>query len=124
MQYSHKLALLGCNSFSYMLFTDLILSDEEKQLYALQEIDHILRRNDRSLTYYKTMPQVPRDPKFDTNVLILDERGYDHDNLTEKHAKWIKMLTLEQKSIYDDIIGAVNENVGGVFFCLWLWRNR
>jgi len=99
-----------------MLFIDLILSDEEKKLYALQEIDHILRRNGRSLTYYKTMPQVPRDPRFDTNVLILDERGYDRDNLTEKHAKWIKMLTLEQKSIYDDINGAVNENVGGVFF--------
>ena len=26
------------------------------------------------------------------------------------------MLTTEHKSIYDDIIGAVNENVGGVFF--------
>jgi len=66
------------------------------------------------------MPQVPRDPRFDTNVLILDERGYDRDNLTEKHAKWIKMLTLEQKSIYDDINGAVNENVGGVFFVMAL----
>ena len=62
------------------------------------------------------MPQVPRDPRFDTNVLILDEKGYDRDNLTEKHAKWIKMLTPEQKSIYDDIIGAVNENVGVVVF--------
>jgi len=26
------------------------------------------------------------------------------------------MLTPKQKSIYEDIIGAVNENVGGVFF--------
>nr|AAD25596.1 putative helicase [Arabidopsis thaliana] len=98
------------------LFTDLILSDEEKKVYALQEIDHILRRNGTSLTYYKTMPQVPRDPRFDTNVLILDEKGYDRESETKKHADSIKKLTLEQKSVYDNIIGAVNENVGGVFF--------
>ena len=62
------------------------------------------------------MPQVPRDPRFDTNVLILDEKGFNRDSLTKKHAEWIKMLTPEQKSIYDNIIGVVHENIGGVFF--------
>jgi len=38
----------------------------------LYKRDHILRRIGTSLTYYKTMPQVPRDPRFDTNVSILD----------------------------------------------------
>jgi len=92
------------------------LSDEEKKLYALQEIDHILRRNGTSLTYYKTMPQVHKDPRFDTNVLILDEKGYDRESETKKHVESIKKLTSEQKSVYDNIIGAVNENLGGVFF--------
>jgi len=85
------------------LFTDLILSHEEKELYALQEIYHILRRNSTLLTYYKTMPQVPRDPRFDTNVLILDEKGYDCYNLTENMLNGLRCLH-QSRSLFTKIL--------------------
>ncbi|KAG7572539.1 P-loop containing nucleoside triphosphate hydrolase [Arabidopsis suecica] len=62
------------------------------------------------------MPKYDTNTENDTNVLIFDEKGYNTPELVENHATSVKMLTVQQKVIYDEIIGAVFENKGGVFF--------
>ncbi|KAF8118673.1 hypothetical protein N665_0003s0048 [Sinapis alba] len=54
----------------------LVLSDEDKEKYALQEIEKLLRRNGDSLERFTSMPKVPESSINDSNVLILDERSY------------------------------------------------
>lgn len=76
------------------------------------------------------MPKYDTNTENNTNVLIFDEKGYNTPELVENHATWVKMLTVEQKGIYDEIIGAVFENKGGVFFVygfggtskIFLWK--
>ncbi|KAF8100728.1 hypothetical protein N665_0218s0066 [Sinapis alba] len=76
----------------------LLLSDEDKKKYALQEIDILLRRNGTYLARFASMPKLPRASCHDSNVLILDEHNYS------------------PKKIYDEILTAVNEEKGGMFF--------
>ncbi|XP_019087817.1 PREDICTED: ATP-dependent DNA helicase PIF2-like [Camelina sativa] len=61
-------------------------------------------------------PQPSRQDIDNSNWLIVDEMRYNREFLAEKHAKWIKMLTIEQRSIYDEITEAVFNDLGGVFF--------
>ncbi|XP_010462780.1 PREDICTED: uncharacterized protein LOC104743390 [Camelina sativa] len=96
--------------------TKLTLSDEEKQRFGLQDIDNILKSNGTSLKAFPTMPQVPKDFLDDTNVLIVDEKNYNRDEQKEKHDRWIKSMTYEQKQVYSEIMEAVDNDMGGVFF--------
>ncbi|KAF8115129.1 hypothetical protein N665_0030s0163 [Sinapis alba] len=80
----------------------LLLSDEDKKKYALQEIDILLRRNGTYLARFTSMPKLPRASCHDSNVLILDERNYSREGF--------------QKKKYDEILTAVNEEKGGMFF--------
>lgn len=41
---------------------------------------------------------------------------YNRRSLTQEHEQLVMKLTVEQKSIYDKIISAVNEDKGGLFF--------
>ena len=49
------------------------------------------------------------------NQLILDERNYNLESLKKKHDNWLKMLTPEQKKVYDEIMDVVLNDKGGVF---------
>ncbi|XP_010451669.1 PREDICTED: uncharacterized protein LOC104733822 [Camelina sativa] len=60
--------------------------------------------------------QPSREDIDNSNRLIVDEMRYDCVYLEEKHLEWIHMLTTEQRSIYDEITGAVFKDLGGVFF--------
>uniref|UniRef100_A0A1J3E1W6 ATP-dependent DNA helicase n=1 Tax=Noccaea caerulescens TaxID=107243 RepID=A0A1J3E1W6_NOCCA len=62
------------------------------------------------------MPKPTRENVDQSNRFIVDETSYNSKVLTEQHGQWIKMLTNEQKRIYDEIIGAVSEKKGGIFF--------
>ncbi|XP_048621802.1 uncharacterized protein LOC111206909 [Brassica napus] len=94
----------------------LILSDSDKKLYALIEIEKLMRRNGSSLSVYESMPKLPTEFKPIENVLILDELNYDLHELQATHDRDILKMTDEQKKIYDEIIGAVVEDRGGMFF--------
>ncbi|KAK9076629.1 hypothetical protein SSX86_004963 [Deinandra increscens subsp. villosa] len=60
-------------------------------------------------------------PDFDAaesanNVLISEERSYDKDNLIVEFQQHFVKLTDEQRSIFNEIISAVEAGNGGVFF--------
>ncbi|XP_010423670.1 PREDICTED: ATP-dependent DNA helicase PIF1-like [Camelina sativa] len=95
---------------------DLMLSDEDKQRIALQDIDNILRRNGTALTNFGSMPQLPEGIVDNTNVQIIDEQNYDRDDQKRKHDQWLLQMTEEHKHIYTEIVNAVDNDTGGVFF--------
>ncbi|XP_010507054.1 PREDICTED: uncharacterized protein LOC104783615 [Camelina sativa] len=51
-----------------------------------------------------------------SNRYITEEKNYNRDELKEKHDEWIDMMTSEQRAIYDEIMVAVLNDGGGVFF--------
>ncbi|KAG7578528.1 Nucleic acid-binding OB-fold [Arabidopsis thaliana x Arabidopsis arenosa] len=95
---------------------DLILSDEEKKEFCLQDIARLLTKNGTSLTRWRQMPQVSSEDVQKCNHFLLDERKYNRQYLQEKHAEWLSKVTSEKKKIYDEIMDAVNHDKGGVFF--------
>lgn len=114
--------------FNY--YVDLCLSDEEKKQFTLQEIEKILKSNGTSLEAWESMPKPISDFNHHENVLIMDELGYDRDQLKAEHDRDFLKLTAEQRGIYDEVLGAVLEKKGGVFFVYgfggtgktFLWR--
>ena len=111
-------------------FTDLCLSAHEKKQYALLEIENILKSNGFSLDQWENMPKPDPDIGGNDNVLISDELSYDREKLKAEHDRDIVKLTEEQKIIYDEIVDAVINQKGGVFFVYgfggtgktFLWR--
>lgn len=72
--------------------------------------------NGGTLESIKSMPQPTREGIDNSNRLIVEEMRYDRNEEQQKHDQWIKMLTSEQKGIYDDIMNVVLNKKGGVFF--------
>ncbi|XP_076882560.1 uncharacterized protein LOC143531057 [Bidens hawaiensis] len=50
------------------------------------------------------------------NCLILDEQSYDQQIERTKFEKLFRTITSEQKTVFDRITKAVQQNKGGVFF--------
>lgn len=96
-----------------------MLSDNEKKLYALIEIEKLIKRSGSSLSLYESMPQIPENHTPMENVLILDELSYDLEAMQATHDRDILLMTDEQRKIYDEIVAAVVERRGGMFF-LWM----
>ncbi|KAL0733823.1 hypothetical protein Bca4012_010033 [Brassica carinata] len=94
----------------------LVLSDEEKKNYALQEIEILMRRNGDSLERFTKMPKVSVSSTNDSNVLILDDRSYPRENRLETLERDSPKMTDEQKKIFHEIIDVVTEERGGTFF--------
>ncbi|XP_010496603.1 PREDICTED: uncharacterized protein LOC104773656, partial [Camelina sativa] len=95
---------------------DLILSDEDKKKFALQEIEKLLIRNAASLTKWKQMPQVDMEEVEKSNQFLLDELKHNNPDLKAKHDEWLSMATSEQKQIYTEIVDAVYKDRVGAFF--------
>lgn len=93
-----------------------MLRDDEKKKFALMEIDKILRRCGITLATFTSMPQLPLTNRKDSNVLVVDETSYDRDALLETLDRDLPKMTDEQKKIYEEILDAVNEDRGGMFF--------
>ncbi|CAN6868549.1 unnamed protein product [Brassica oleracea] len=108
----------------------LCLSADEKQQFALLEIENILKSNGFSLEQWENMPMPAPDIVGNDNVLILDELSYDREKLKAEHDRDIGKLTEEQMNIYREIVDAVVNEKGGVFFVYgfggtgktFLWR--
>ncbi|CAN6930494.1 unnamed protein product [Brassica oleracea] len=84
--------------------------------FALLEIEKILKRNGFSLDQWEYMPKPAPDIGGNDNVLILDELSYDREKMKAEHDRDIVKLTEEQRKIYDEIVDAVANEKGGVFF--------
>ncbi|KAF8062154.1 hypothetical protein N665_1201s0007 [Sinapis alba] len=95
---------------------DLCLSEEEIKQLTLHEIEKILKRNDTSLEAWDSMPKPISDFDQQENVLIMDELAYDREQLKTDHDQNFLKMTDEQREIYDEVLGAVLEKKGGVFF--------
>ncbi|RID75695.1 hypothetical protein BRARA_B02726, partial [Brassica rapa] len=106
------------------------LKRPEKQQFALVEIEKLMKRNGSSLSLYESMPKIQSHSSRMENVLIFDERNYNLEELRAAHDRDILRMTDEQKKIYDEIIGAVDAERGGMFFVYgfggtgktFLWR--
>jgi len=121
------ISYLLCETFVLLEFTashessfrelaGLKLTDNDKKLYALIEIEKLMKRNGSSLSLYESMPKLPANAKSIENVLILDELSYDMEDLQATHDIDFSKMTDEQRKIYDEIISAVVEDRGGMFF--------
>ncbi|KAF8087130.1 hypothetical protein N665_0598s0014 [Sinapis alba] len=91
----------------------LILSDDDKKEFALQEIEKIMRRNGSSLSLFESMPQIRMSSTNDSNVLIADERNYNREELRAAVDCDTQKMTDERKNIYDEIMDAVKEDKRG-----------
>ncbi|CAN7029135.1 unnamed protein product, partial [Brassica rapa subsp. trilocularis] len=96
---------------------NLTLSENQIKNYALLEIEKLLRLNGVSLSKFEGMPR-PVDTATDTrtNILLMDEQSYNHDEQRKIHQELLPKLTDEQASVYQEILDAVIHEKGGVFF--------
>ncbi|XP_023644880.1 uncharacterized protein LOC17896811 [Capsella rubella] len=94
----------------------LTLTEAEMKNYTLQEIEKIMLFNGGTLKGIENFPQPSREGIDNSNRLIVDEMRYNRDDLEEKHSEWVQKLTTEQRGIYNEITGAVFNDLGGVFF--------
>ncbi|XP_048493453.1 uncharacterized protein LOC125494001 [Beta vulgaris subsp. vulgaris] len=109
----------------------LPLSDEQLQNYALAEIEAKLQSNGRTLRRFSEMPY-PNDLIVleGQNKLIMDELSYDRGKQNEEFQQLFQGLTVEQTGIFQEIMDAVSQGRGGVFFVYgyggtgktYLWR--
>ena len=83
------------------------MPDEDRIQLCLQELQKILKRHGTDLWRYKMLPQLEPGDEPAFNQLILDERNYNCESLKTKHDNWLKMLTAEQKKVYDGIMDVV-----------------
>uniref|UniRef100_A0A0D3A4X1 ATP-dependent DNA helicase n=1 Tax=Brassica oleracea var. oleracea TaxID=109376 RepID=A0A0D3A4X1_BRAOL len=65
---------------------------------------------------WEYMPKPAPDIGGNDNMLILDELSYDREKLKAEHDRDIVKLTEEQRKIYEEIVDAVVNENGGVFF--------
>ncbi|XP_022011537.1 uncharacterized protein LOC110911246 [Helianthus annuus] len=96
---------------------DLCLTDDQVKNLTLYEIEKILIRNNSSLRNFNTMPYPDHELiSTSNNRLITEELDYDRIDLQEEFKNLLVSLTDEQRFIYNDIMNAVEDNKGGVFF--------
>ncbi|WZZ70705.1 hypothetical protein YC2023_082075 [Brassica napus] len=111
-------------------FIFLLIKMLRKKEGALLEIEKILKSNETSLSNWEKMPKPFCDVADNQNVLILDELSYNHEELSEEHDRDIVNMTDEQRNICEEIMDAVIEKKGGLFFVYgfggtgktFLWR--
>ncbi|XP_024007709.1 uncharacterized protein LOC112083869 [Eutrema salsugineum] len=89
------------------------LSEEQVKEFSLVEIELLLRVSGRSLKEFTPMP-FPEDITLESrdNPLIRDERNYNRETLRVRNEQMLATVTSEQRSVYDEILEAVNKNKG------------
>ncbi|KAJ0523564.1 putative DNA helicase [Helianthus annuus] len=95
----------------------LVLNEDQIKNLTLFEIQKFLLRNNSTLKRYSSMPFPNHDCISSANNLLLSEElAYDKEILAEEFRNLFSSLTHEQRVIYEEIITAVDNNKGGVFF--------
>uniref|UniRef100_A0A803N417 ATP-dependent DNA helicase n=1 Tax=Chenopodium quinoa TaxID=63459 RepID=A0A803N417_CHEQI len=93
------------------------LTPEEMQNQGLQEIEHILNKLGRSLTYFPDMPQPSSElARNALNRLIRDELEYDTHDEANRFDTLVRGLNTDQYRVYAAILDAHSRDVGGLFF--------
>lgn len=95
------------------LFYDLLMI----MFVYFAEIEKVLNDIGKSLKDFPTLP-FPPDKYLDLNLnrLLLQERSYDVDEMRIEFQKLESKLNEEQRRVYQSVIDAVNNNLGGLFF--------
>ncbi|XP_024009318.1 uncharacterized protein LOC112084420 [Eutrema salsugineum] len=90
------------------------LSQEQVKDFTLVKIELLLRVSGRSLKEFTPMP-FSEDITLESrdNPLIRDERNYNRETLRVRNEQILATVTSEQRSVYDEILEAVNKNKGG-----------
>ncbi|KAL1317076.1 hypothetical protein AAHE18_15G110800 [Arachis hypogaea] len=96
---------------------DLIMSEVQIKDIALVKIEDLLQLNGKSLKEYCGMPY-PSENLVSSleDRIIMEELIFDINALANELGGYLERLTNEQKFAYDQIIGAVSGNMGGIFF--------
>ncbi|KAK9668687.1 hypothetical protein RND81_13G078500 [Saponaria officinalis] len=112
------------NRCSIVSSTDLQLNDVQLQNYALAKIEAWLQSNGSSLRKFNTLPFSDYNLNSEhANKLISDELSYDNDAFRREHVVLTSSMTSEQKSVYTQIMDAVENGNGGVFLFMALDRS-
>lgn len=81
------------------------------------EVEKLLRLNGKSLKDFQCMPCVElEDIGGVDNILLMNELGYDRDEMLKLHDDHFRNLNSDQKAAYDSIITAIDGDLGGLFF--------
>lgn len=76
-----------------------------------------MRSNGTSLTNYDGMPMPAANyHNSGVNRLLFDERNHNKSQLAALHASMLPGLTDEQRGVYKEIMEAVSNDKGGIFF--------
>ncbi|KAI9072628.1 hypothetical protein K1719_045424 [Acacia pycnantha] len=93
------------------------ISSADKEAAGLSIIEKLLLRNGRSLNDYPSLPTPDIDNIFDiSNQLILQELNYNKLKEREESKRLQRLMTAEQKQVFDEIMGAVSSKKDGFFF--------
>ncbi|KAL8156077.1 hypothetical protein AgCh_001236 [Apium graveolens] len=96
---------------------NLKLQDCDIQNFALAEIEKLLNDIGKSLKYFPTMPYPPEVFLYNSgNGLIVEETGYNIEQIKKQHDENYLKLNKEQKDVYEAVIESVNSNKGRQFF--------
>ncbi|XP_042757711.1 uncharacterized protein LOC122197560 [Lactuca sativa] len=101
----------------------LSLNDDQLKNLTLYEIEKIQLQNSSSLKDFVGMPYPDHDlVSSSNNRLITEELDFDMNSLQKESHQLLDSLTIEQRSIFDEIMTAVKQKKRRCVFCLWLWR--
>ncbi|XP_056860135.1 uncharacterized protein LOC108835628 [Raphanus sativus] len=95
---------------------DMNLSIEQIKNIALTEIENHLLSNGRSLKKWPLMPKPEDFACYNGNRLIDDELNYVVEDQLKENERLMALITNEQRVVYNQILDAVLNDTGGVFF--------
>ncbi|CAF2145495.1 BnaAnng40730D [Brassica napus] len=95
---------------------DMNLTIEQIKNIALTEIENHLLSNGRSLKKWPHMPKPEDFGSYNGNRLIDDELNYVVEDQLKENERLMAMITDEQRGVYKQILDAVLNDSGGVFF--------
>ncbi|XP_022008282.1 ATP-dependent DNA helicase RRM3-like [Helianthus annuus] len=101
----------------YHRVTALSIPDHQLKNYVLCEIEKFLLRNNSSLRRFESMPYPNMSSSGISDCrLIYEEQSYDTTYLGNLYDSQLTMLTDEQRSVFEEIMAAVNSDNGRIFF--------
>jgi hypothetical protein len=106
-----------------LFIVELVIFLEELKQMCLKEIDEFLHPDGKWLADFDCMPQVASSASYD-NLLLVNELSYGHAEMLLKHDHYFSTLNPEQLSAYQQIVCAVEGDLGSMFFVDgygWLW---
>ncbi|RID75775.1 hypothetical protein BRARA_B02803 [Brassica rapa] len=95
---------------------DMNLTIAQIKNIALTEIENHLLSNGRSLKKWPHMPKPENFGDYNGNRLIDDELNYVVEDQLKENERLMAMITDEQRGVYNQILDAVLNDSGGVFF--------